>query len=143
MKSCEPDKSLGFLIYEVSRLMRRDFNERVAELGLTQAQWRAIAHLSRQEGCNQAALAEQLEIKPITLTRLVDKLVESGWVVRLPDLQDRRAVRLHLTEKARPLIRVMEEKALETRGKALNGISEDEFQMIFASLQKMKKNLLK
>ena len=143
MKPYEPKKSLGFLLVEVARLMRWDFNERVAELGLTQSQWRALAYLSWMEGCNQACLAEQLEVKPITLTRLVDKLVSKDWVVRKPDKNDRRAVRLFLTEKARPLLKVMQEKALDTRMKALAGIEADDYELFFRTLEKMKKNLLR
>lgn len=141
MKYFDPDKSIGFLIYEVSRLMRRDFDARVRHLGLTTIQWRAIAHIARQEGCNQVTLADQLEIKPITLTRLVDRLVDSGWAVRLPDPQDRRAVRLYLTEKARPLLETMRENSLETRARTLQGINDDEAAVAFTALKKMKQNL--
>lgn len=143
MKTYEPNKSLGFLLVEVARLMRADFNERVSELGLTQAQWRALAHLCRSEGCNQAFLAEILEIKPITLTRLLDKLVDKGWVIRRQDINDRRAVNLYLTEEARPLIKVMEKKAIETRMRACSGLSEDEVEQLFSTLGKMKESLLK
>lgn len=143
MKNLDPEKSIGFLIYEVSRLMRRDFDERVQSLGLTQIQWRAIVHIARQEGCNQATLAAQLEVKPITLTRLIDRLVEAGWVVREPDLQDRRAVRLHLTEKVRPLLNIMLEKSLQTRAIGLQGVSEEEFTVLFSTLKKMKANFSK
>lgn len=143
MKSYEPKKSLGFILMEVTRLMRRDFDARVKDLGLTQAQWRTIVHLAKQEGCNQAYLADQLDIKPITVTRLVDKLVEAGWVVRSPDPKDRRAVCLHLTDEARPVITVIQEKALETRARALAGIDEEEFLRVFHTLQKMKENLSK
>jgi DNA-binding MarR family transcriptional regulator len=143
MKYFDPDKSIGFLIYEVSRLMRRDFDARVQPLGFTQIQWRAIAHIARQEGCNQATLADQLEVKPITLTRLVDRLVDSGWVVRLPDPKDRRAVQLYLTETSRPLLETMQEKSLQTRAQTLQGVSEDEFVILFNALKKMKQNLSK
>ena len=143
MKYFDPEKSIGFLIYDVSRLMRRDFDRRVQALGLTQIQWRAIAHIARQEGCNQATLADQLEVKPITLTRLVDRLVESGWVVRQPDPKDRRAVQLHLTEISRPLLETMQEKSLQTRAQALLGVGEDEFTDLFNTLKKMKSNLSK
>ncbi len=143
MKYFDPEKSIGFLIYDVSRLMRRDFDRRVQALGLTQIQWRAIAHIARQEGCNQATLADQLEVKPITLTRLVDRLVESGWVVRQPDPKDRRAVQLHLTEISRPLLETMQEKSLQTRAQALLGVGEDEFTVLFNTLKKMKSNLSK
>jgi len=141
MKYFTPEKSIGFLIYEVSKLMRRDFDARVQSLGLTQVQWRAIAHLSCQEGCNQKDLAELLEIKPITMTRLIDRLEESGWVVRQPDKSDRRAIQLHLSEKASHLLAVMQEKAGETRAKALAGINDDEFVTFFNTLKKMKDNL--
>ncbi len=141
MKSLDPEKSIGFLLYEVSRLIRRDFDQRVQFLGLTQVQWRAIAHIARQEGCRQAVLAEILEIRPITLTRLVDRLVEAGWVVRMPDPDDRRATQLHLTEKARPLLETMQEKSLETRQRALQDIASEEFTVLFNTLQKIKSNL--
>lgn len=141
MKCFNPEKSIGFLIYEVSRLMRRDFDARVQSLGLTQVQWRAIVHIARQEGCNQTVLADQLEVKPITLTRLIDRLVESGWVVRLPDQNDRRAVQLHLTEKVRPLFEIMREEFKKTREKSLQGVSEDEFELFLTILGKMKSNL--
>ena len=142
MKNFDPKTSIGFLIYDISRLMRRDFDARVQALGLTQAQWRAIAHISRLEGCNQITLADQLEIKPITMTRLIDRLVESGWVVRQPDPKDRRAMQLHLTQKARPLIEVMQEKSLQTRARGLQGIDEDEYAILLRALKKMKVNFI-
>ena len=143
MKYLNPEESIGFLIYEVSRLLRRDFDKRVQPLGLTQVQWRAIVHISRLEGCNQTILAEQLEVKPITLTRLIDRLVEAGWVVRQPHPTDRRAVQLRLTEKARPLLKTMQEKSLLTRAAALQGVSQDEFEVLFKALKKMKSNFSK
>ncbi len=123
--------------------MRRDFDARVQSLGLTQVQWRAIVHIARQEGCNQTILADQLEVKPITLTRLIDRLVEAEWIVRQPDPNDRRAVQLRLTEKARPLLKTLQEKSLLTRAAALQGVSEDEFEVLFNTLKKMKSNLSK
>lgn len=123
--------------------MRRDFDSRVQPLGLTQIQWRAIAHIARQEGCNQATLAEQLEIKPITLSRLIDRLAESGWIARQPDPNDRRAVQLRLTEKARPLLQTMEEMSRQTREEALRGVSAEQFTLLFDALRTMKSNLSK
>lgn len=140
MKCPDPEESIGFLIYEISRLMRRDFDERVKFLGLTQVQWRAIVHIARQEGCNQRFLADQLEIKPITLTRLIDRLVEAGWVERQPDQSDRRAVQLYLTEKARPLFETMREKFKQTRARALHGVSEADFEVFFRTLTTIKAN---
>ena len=108
MTNQDPTRNLGFLVHEVARLMRRSFDRRVQSLGLTQAQWRALVHLSRCEGMNQAALAEILEIQPITLTRLLDKLQQSGWIERRQDQADRRMFRLYLTELAKPLLAELE-----------------------------------
>lgn len=137
----DPAHSVGFLMHEVSRLMRRDFNRRVQSLGLTQAQARAIAHLSRNEGINQAALAEILEIQPISLARLIDRLAGAGWVERRPDPRDRRAVQLHLTEKAGPILAEMWDLAAETRELAMAAIPEARRDALIATLQDMKRNL--
>ena len=94
----------GALMIEVTRLIRSEFNRRVQPLGLTQAQWRALAKLSREGDLRQSQLADELEIKPMTVTRLVDRLEEAGLVERRTDPRDRRAQRLHLTEKAEPVI---------------------------------------
>ena len=92
--------SLGFLISDVSRLMRRRFDERARQLGATRAQWRTLTMLSRNEGLNQGALADLLEVEPITLCRMIDRLEESGLVERRRDPADRRAWQLFLTEKS-------------------------------------------
>ena len=141
MQYFNPEKSIGFLIYEVSRLMRRDFDTRVQTIGLTTAQWRALAHIASREGCRQSTTAEILEIKPITLTRLIDRLEEAGWVERKPDAHDRRAVQLHLTEQARPLLKTMQEKSAQTRARALEGITDEEVTVLFDTLKRMKANL--
>ena len=140
--SCNnPDKSIGFLIYDVFRLLRRNFDQRVQPLGLTQAQWRAIAHIAHNEGCNQVTLAEILEVRPITLSRLLDRLETSGWVERRADPVDRRAVRLYLCEEAHPLLEKMESFAQRTRQQALEGMNMAEQKQLFSLLKKMKTNL--
>ena len=141
MNSKDPTQSIGFLIYEISRLMRRNFDQRVQSLGLTQAQWRALAHIGHNEGCNQITLAAILEVKPITLSRLIDRLQASGWVDRREDPEDRRATRLYLNENAMPLLKKMEEQAMLTRQQALSGMSENEYRQLFALLKQMKTNL--
>src|SRR3546814_7154100 len=100
----DPDQSIGFLLSDVARLLRRNFTRRAQYLGLSQAQWQALAHLARREGVNQATLAESLEIQPVTLARLVDRLQEKGLVERRPDPADRRAFCLYLTPAAAPLL---------------------------------------
>lgn len=97
-------RELVFLLLDVARLVKTEADQRVRPLGMTRAQWAVLSRLERCEGLKQSELAEALEIKPITLTRLVDRLCASGLVERRPDLEDRRAKRLHLTPAARPLV---------------------------------------
>ncbi len=141
-RSDELNKSVGFLLNDVARLLRRNFLRRVQNLGLSQAQWRALAYLARQEGVNQVTLAESLEIQPITLVRLIDRLQEAGLVKRHRDPDDRRAVRLYLTPKAEPLLAGMWVVAAESRADALAGIRQADQDMLVETLLRMKRNLL-
>lgn len=134
-----PETSLGFLLHEVTRLMRRNFGRRMS---LTQAQWRTLAYLSRNEGINQAGLAEVLEVRPMTLARLIDKLQEAGWVERRSNPDDRRACRLYLTGKAGPLIKQMHALGAATTEQALAGISPVAKQKLIENLCTIKRNLL-
>ena len=92
--------SLGFLLSDVSRQMRRKFNERARDIGVTRPQWRTLTILSRNEGANQGCIADLLEVEPITLARMVDRLQDAGLVERRADPSDRRAWLLYLTPKA-------------------------------------------
>jgi MarR family transcriptional regulator, transcriptional regulator for hemolysin len=92
--------SLGFLIADTARLLRKRFNQRARELGLTRAQWQVLAYLAMNEGINQAGLADLLEIEPITLSRHLARMEEAGLVVRRPDPNDKRARILLLSEQA-------------------------------------------
>jgi DNA-binding MarR family transcriptional regulator len=137
----DPDRSIGFLINDVARLLRRNFNRRVQSLGLTQAQWRAVAHLSRNEGMTQVELADLLEIQPITLTRLVDRMEAAGWVERRNHPLDRRAVQLYLAPKCAPILEQMHELATETIALAVAGLSTADQKRMLEDLQHMKRNL--
>ena len=112
-KTFDPDRSLGVLISDVARLLRRNFDRRLQSLGLTQAQWRAIVHVSRTEGMNQVALAECLEAQPITVARLIDRMESAGWIERRNDPLDRRAVQLFLTPKCQPILEEIHARAAE------------------------------
>jgi MarR family transcriptional regulator, transcriptional regulator for hemolysin len=98
------DRSFGFLLHDIARLMRKRYEQRARPLGLTRAQWQVLAHLQRCEGINQSGLAELLELEPITVGRLIDRMQEAELVERRADPADRRAHRLFLTERARPLV---------------------------------------
>jgi MarR family transcriptional regulator, transcriptional regulator for hemolysin len=138
----EPDRKLGFLINDLARLLRRNFDRRLQSLGLTQAQWRAIAHLSRSEGMTQIALAETLEVQAITLTRLIDRMETAGWVERRSHPSDRRAVQLYLTPKCQPILAHMQSRASDTLAEAMTGIAAGTEQQIVEVLQRMKSNLV-
>ncbi len=136
-----PEKSFGFLLYDAARLYRRDFERRAKQLGLTRAQWSVLAHLARNEGTNQAAAADVLEIEPITLVRLLDRLEASGWVERRADPNDRRARLLYLTDKAHPILDQMYGLSLETRDLALTGVKEPDRETMIAMLIQIRQNL--
>ncbi len=94
----------GYRLADNSRQLRRLFDERVRGLAITGPQARLLLSLERNPGENQAFYAERLEIEPITLTRIVDRLEEAGWIERRSDPADRRARILHLTDKSRGIV---------------------------------------
>lgn len=141
--SAEPEGAFGFLLHDVARLLRRNFNHRVQALGLTQAQCRVIIHLSRNEGIQQVALADILEVQPITLARLLDKLEAAALIERRRDPADRRAFRLYLCATAHPLLEKIWALAAETRAEGVVGLTDAALSQFFVTLQTMKENLLR
>jgi MarR family transcriptional regulator for hemolysin len=136
------DRSFGFLVHEVARLFARRFNQRAQLfLGLTRAQCRVLGYLARNEGINQTGLADLLEIKPMTLVRQIDRMEEDGWIARLPDPADRRAYRLVLTEKARPILASILALSNEVRAEAFVGLGEKEGRMLVELLRRVHANL--
>ena len=135
-------RSLGFLLADVSRLVRKRFDMRANELGLTRAQWRVLARLRRREGINQKELAELLEIENITLTRHLDRLESKGWVERRRDPNDRRAWNLYLNPKVQPILDEMRKLSAMTRKEALKGISGDDSEALIDLLLQIKTNML-
>ena len=142
MKVLDPELSFGFLIHDVSRMMRNWFDARAQHLGLTRAQWRVLIQVSAREGASQRELAEILEIDTVTLGRHIDRLERDDWLERRPDPNDRRVWRLHLTPAARPTLDEMEELALELHEAALAGLSDEERATMTAALTRIKANVL-
>jgi len=136
------DRSFGFLVHDVARLFGRRFNQRaLLFLGLTRAQCRVLGYLARNEGINQAGLADLLEIKPMTLVRQIDRMEEDGWIERRPDPADRRARRLVLTEKARLILARILDLSNEVRTAAFAGLSEVEGRHLIDLLTRVHRNL--
>ena len=134
---------LGFLLADVSRLMRREFAQRMdGRLSiLTFAQARALVHLSRSEGLRQVELANLLEVQPITLARLIDQLDAHGLVERRADPDDRRAHRLFLTPAARPHLDAIREVVASVRVDALRGIDAAQAAALSDTLGRIRGNL--
>ena len=135
------ERRFGFLLHDVARLMRKRFDARVRSVGLTRAQWQALAYLRHQEGINQSGLAELLELEPITVGRLIDRMEEAGWVERRPDAADRRVHRLYTTERARPMLKQIETIGRDVLEEILIGISEDERETMMDLLSRIRGNL--
>ena len=116
------DISFGYLLNDVTLLFRKHFDRRAVKFGLTRAQWRATKMVYHREGMRQTELAEFLEMEPIAVGRVIDRLQAAGFVERRPDPKDRRAWRLYPTEQARGIIGDMEEIGRELRKDATRGI---------------------
>ena len=138
----QPEQTLGFLLHDVARLLRKRFEQTARGLGLTRAQWQVLAHLAQKEGIQQSALADLIEIEPITLVRILDRLQAAGLIERRPHPRDRRIWLLYLTQKARPALLEMRKLGAQTRSEALLGVSEADRERLIAILSTMKTNLL-
>ena len=132
---------LAMALHEVARAMRRAFDRRARALGYTQSQWRVLWAISKAEGTSQAALAETLEMQPIALARILDRMEEAGLVERRPDPDDRRALKLYLTREAGPTIEVLRGIADEMLGIASEGISQEQRGQVMDVLRAMRANL--
>jgi DNA-binding MarR family transcriptional regulator len=133
--------TLGFLLHDVARLLRKRFEQNARGSGLTRSQWQVLAYLSWNDGIHQNGLAELLDVEPITLGRIVDKLEACGLVERHPHPTDRRVHLLRLTAAAGPKLALMQELGDITRGEALAGVSEAERARLMEVLQHLRSNL--
>lgn len=128
----------GFLSYEISHIIRQRFNKEAEHIGFTHSQWRALVHLSENENCRQIDLAVILEIKPITLARQIDLLEESGLVRRNKDVEDRRAYRLEVTDKARVVMQELWTIADAVEANVLATLTDEERGMMVSLLERVK-----
>ncbi len=140
MKNPDTDK-LGFLIHDVARLMRKRFQEYGSEYGLSAAQWRLLFRLLKEDGVPQTRLAELLEIEPISVSRLIDRMTESGWVERRQGRTDRRVRMVFATRKAREAYDGIRKIGSAVYDEALVGMSEKERAALMDALAKMAGNL--
>lgn len=135
------DLSFGYLLNDVTLLFRKHFDRRAVKFGLTRAQWRATKMLYHREGLRQTELAESLDMEPIAVGRVIDRLQAAGFVERRPDPRDRRAWRLYITEQARVIVSDMELIARDLRKDATVGVEYDELRQALGVLNRIKENL--
>ncbi len=132
---------LGFLLGDAARLLRRAFDERARVLEVTRPQWRVLALLKRFDGSTQVNLADMLDVEPITLGRMVDRLQAAGLVERRADISDRRMWRLHLTVEGEQKIEALRPTALALFDDALAGLDPAECLKLEEMLNIIRSNL--
>jgi MarR family transcriptional regulator, transcriptional regulator for hemolysin len=135
------NREILFTISDVGRLLRTYADQKARHFGQTRAQWAVLLRLERREGLKQSDLAEDLDIQPITLTRLVDRLCDNGLIERRPDPNDRRAKRLHLTPAARPLLDRISTQVEELAETVLAGVGPAAVAVLLTQLGLARENL--
>ena len=135
------EREVAFNINDVARLLRTYADQRARDLGMTRAQWAVLARVERSEGLKQCELADTLDLQPITLTRLIDRLCDGGLIERRPDPDDRRAKRLYLTPAARPVLDGLTRLGQDIMATVLAGIEPAAVEQLLAHLLTLKTNL--
>ena len=142
MKRENVERNFGFLVHDIARLMRTNYDRRVRRLGLTRSQWWVITNLYRNDGLTQSELAETLDIERASLGRLLDRLEANGWVHREPCSRDRRAKRVRLASEVGPVMREMRVIAADLRRDAMSGFTLNEQEAFVDVLLAIKSNLV-
>jgi MarR family transcriptional regulator for hemolysin len=134
----------GFLIHDVSRMRRTAYDQRLKPFNITRAQWWVLANLSRRncDGISQIELARLLDVGKVTLGGLIDRLEESGFVIRVPDKTDRRSKRIMRSPEGKVLCDRMEVFAQTVNKEIMSGITDEEYSLFIEVLRKMRHNLI-
>jgi MarR family transcriptional regulator, transcriptional regulator for hemolysin len=140
-RSLPPRREILFELTDVARALRTYVDQRAREHGMTRAQWGVLARLERDEGMMQAEMAEALEIQPISLVRLVDRLCQQGLIERRPHPTDRRANCLYLTEPGRARLAQMVPLAREISAHLLAAFNDSEVAELLSKLIALKRNI--
>ncbi len=135
------DREILYLLNDVARLIKTRADQRARTHGMTRAQWVILSRLERQPGLSQNEIAAIVEVEPITVARLVDRLESAGLVERRADPKDRRIWRLHLTPAAEPVLRELKKHKAELREEVTQGIDRAEIDRLIDGLLKLKANL--
>jgi MarR family transcriptional regulator for hemolysin len=135
------ERDFAFLLNDVARMIRTLADQEARRFGMTRAQWGVLFRLERSEGLKQSELAELLEIQPITLTRLIDRLCDNGLIERRSDPNDRRAKRLFLTPAARPLLDRLNKLSTDMMTRVLEGVDRKAIEAMTGQFAGIKENI--
>lgn len=135
-------RGFGRELMHVTRLLRKHFDRRATRFELTRSQWRALKTIGHHEGLSQTELAELLELEPIPVGRVIDRLQQAGFVQRRPDPGDRRRWCLYLDTKAHGVVKDMEQIADGLRQESVAGVSKDDYRTFEKVLKQIKCNLV-
>lgn len=137
------ENSFGFILADISRFARTEFDRRVRDLGMTRAQWLVLVHLVRRPGCTQTELADAMQMQKITVGRHAERLVRAGWIERRDQADDARAYHLYVSRQAGPLIEKLAAIAEDFRREYMQGIPAARREALMADLLHIKSNLLR
>jgi DNA-binding MarR family transcriptional regulator len=136
------DRDLLFTLHDVARLIRVEANKRARRHGMTRAQWALLMRLARNPGLSQKEIADLLEVEPISVARLVDRMEAAGLVERRADADDRRIWRLHLRPAATLMLDMIDNELRALAETITGGIAQPIRDAMIAALLQMKANLL-
>jgi MarR family transcriptional regulator, transcriptional regulator for hemolysin len=134
-------RTFGFLLKDTSSRYVGRFEQRARSLGMTLPQCKVLVYLANHEGMSQAQLAELTDLEPMTLVRTVDSLESQGCLERRKDPADRRARRLYLLPKGKPLVDDVWRLVDLTRREAFAGIPRKQADLFIELLEKIQSNL--
>jgi len=134
-------REFAFTIMDVARLLKTYADQRGRQFGISRAQWAVLTRIERHEGLKQSELADLLDLQPITLTRLLDRLADNGLIERRADPNDRRANRLYLTPAAKPLLDRLSDLGANMMETVLHGVSQTSIERMLKELGAVKDNL--
>lgn len=135
------EREIAFALKDVSRMLVTYADQQGRDFGISSAQWSVLVRLDRSEGLKQSELAELLDLQPISLTRLLDRLADNGLIERRADPNDRRANRLYLTPSARPLLEQLGDLSKRLMETVLEGLGTESRERLVHDLGVMKDNL--
>src|SRR5262245_21758772 len=141
MKTFPVERDFAFLLSDVARLLRTRADQEARQFGMTRAQWAVLFRIQRAEGLKQSELADILDLQPITLTRLIDRLCDNGLIERRSDPNDRRAKRLYLTPAALPVLERLGAVGQDVVASALAGVDREAVEAMISHFATIKENL--